>query len=118
MDRRFPAVCRLTSRRQYRQVYDRGIRQRARSLTLFAAPNTLESSRVGITATRKIGNAVTRNRAKRLVREAFRRNRDRLVPPMDLVVNVHRGVEETTYTEIERDFLWSFERLTRRDPKA
>lgn len=118
MDQRFPAVCRLTSRRQYRQIYDLGIRQRARSLTLFAAPNSLDTSRVGITATRKIGDAVTRNRAKRLVREAFRRNRAKLVPPMDLVVNVHRGADATSYTEIERDFLWSFDRLIRKREPA
>ena len=50
-------------------------------------------ARLGITASRKLGNAPVRNRAKRLVREAFRATRDLWPPGVDLVVIVRRPLQ-------------------------
>ena len=53
-------------------------------MTLVIHRNSLRVSRLGIIATRRLGNAVRRNRAKRLVREVFRRNKTAL--GLDIVV--------------------------------
>lgn len=53
---------------------------------LFARSNEVGSSRLGVTATKKLGNAVVRNRAKRTVREAFRREYEKLPRGYDFVV--------------------------------
>jgi ribonuclease P protein component len=58
--------------------------------TVDNAPNGL--ARLGITASRKVGGAVVRNRAKRLVREAFRSTRDLWLPGIDLVVIVKKAL--------------------------
>ena len=61
--------------------------------------------RLGITTTRKMGNAVTRNRARRLLREVFRKNK-RFVPNgIDIVVNAKESIIEVAYREIESDFI-------------
>lgn len=52
---------------------------------LFGRPNGLQHSRLGVTTTRKLGKAVTRNRARRLVREAYRTHRRELPQGLDLV---------------------------------
>lgn len=58
---------------EFRRVYAGGKRFNGRLMTAFALPNGLEHHRFGITASRKaVGNAVQRNRAKRLLRETFR----------------------------------------------
>jgi ribonuclease P protein component len=58
---------------EFRRVYAGGRRFHGRLITAFALPNELEHHRFGITASRKaVGNAVERNRAKRLLRETFR----------------------------------------------
>lgn len=54
------------------RVYDKGESWAHPLLVLIALPNELGISRVGITASRKVGSAVRRNRAKRLLREAAR----------------------------------------------
>jgi len=83
-------------------------------MTLFAIPNENEGCRLGITVTRKSGRAVRRNRIKRVFREIFRRNQARMPENIDLVVNAHPGIHERTLPEIEREFLLSVERLSRR----
>ena len=84
------------------------------SFLLFALPSEVGHSRIGITVTRKLGGAVVRNRIKRRVREVFRRNRSRLTPPLDLVVNARSGIEARSYTELEAEFLSRFDQIVRR----
>lgn len=85
----------------------------SQSFTIFALPNEAGESRLGITVTRKVGNAARRNRIKRRFRDVFRRNRAKLVPPMDLVVNAHRDIDPDDHAGIEAEFLRAFERLAR-----
>ena len=64
-------------------------------LTIYGAANDLGVTRLGIAISRHFGNAVQRNRRKRLVREAFRRVRHQLPSGFDLVAVVrdNRGAE-------------------------
>jgi ribonuclease P protein component len=56
------------------------------------APGREASARLGVTVSRRVGNAVTRNRAKRLVREAFRATRELWPPGTDVVVIVRQAL--------------------------
>jgi ribonuclease P protein component len=82
---------RIRKRREYRRIQNEGARAvLAHFVLIFAARTPAEGSlpRLGITASRKIGGAVQRNRAKRLIREAFRAMRALFPPDIDLVVIV------------------------------
>lgn len=59
-----------------------------REFALFARPNGQPHSRLGITTTRRLGKAVIRNRARRIVREAYRTHRDQMPKGLDLVIVV------------------------------
>ena len=74
------------------------------SFIWFALPNEIGYPRLGITVTRKVGNAVVRNRIKRAVRELFRRNRDLLTRPVDLVVHARPSIVRRAGAELEREF--------------
>ena len=68
-----PKDARLRKSAEFRAVYEEGRRFDGRLVTAFVLPTRLEQHRLGITASRKLSRlAVNRNRAKRLLREAFR----------------------------------------------
>ena len=68
-----PRGAKLRNSGEFRAVYESGRRYDGLLVTAFVAPNLLGEHRLGITASRKVASqAVARNRAKRLLREAFR----------------------------------------------
>ena len=68
----FPRQRRIRKRREFSSVFDAGQRTHGRFFTFLLLQTTLDRSRLGMVASRKIGGAVQRNRAKRLIREMFR----------------------------------------------
>ena len=92
---------------EFQRVYEQGTRIHARYATLFVRPNEFGVGRLGIAATRKLGGAVVRNRAKRLIREVFRRNK--IAPGYDIVVVPKRELVDTSLTVLEADYRHNLE---------
>jgi ribonuclease P protein component len=67
----------IRRRGDFQRVYEQGARLQGRHMTVFLLPTGLPVARLGIAATKKIGGSVSRNLAKRLIREVFRRNKPR-----------------------------------------
>lgn len=106
---------RVRRRADFTGAYAQGKKVVVRPFVLFARTNETGACRIGITATRKIGNAVVRNRAKRVVREAFRRVRMDLVPGYDYVVVVRPKLLELKPEQIAPLLLQAARRATERD---
>lgn len=91
-----PKEARLLKRAEFLRVYEHGARIEGRFMTVFILPNKRSIHRLGVTATRKaIGKAHDRNRAKRLLREAFRLSRqelDKVSHTYDWVLNARRSL--------------------------
>jgi len=117
---RFRPARRIRRKSEFQRVFEAGQRVHGRFLTLIAAPNQTGTARLGIVASRKLGDAVQRNRAKRLIREVFRRTvRPADGPAIDLVVIPRRELFDAAYVTLENDFRNTLRRcagkLTRRD---
>lgn len=94
---------RLTTRPQFQQVMDRGRKKRIDSIcTVFSLPNSLGRRRLGIIASKKIGNAVARNRAKRKIREAFRLLKGSIEPAVDIVVISGKDLVALPFSVLEK----------------
>jgi ribonuclease P protein component len=66
---------------------------------------TDSTHRLGVVTSGKIGNAVIRNRARRLLREAFRLHQYDLTQPVDLVLVARASIVGKSFAEVEKDFL-------------
>ena len=101
-----PKAKRLAKRREFLHVYDTGRKVFSRYCVLFFAANPLSYSRLGVTATKKVGKANVRNRLKRWTREIYRRQREPLGidrHAVDLVINVKPNAATATFTEYSAD---------------
>jgi ribonuclease P protein component len=63
------------------------------------------ASRLGVISAKQIGNAVIRNRARRLLRESFRLHQHDLSQPVELVLVARASIAGKPYAEVEKDFL-------------
>ena len=102
---------RLRRRPEFLKAQQRGTRTRGRYLTLFVLPNSLDVSRLGVIATRRLGGATRRNRSKRLAREIFRLNKGR--PGLDIVVMPRPGFSDAPFLTLEADYRTALQRYER-----
>ena len=103
-NRRFPRSKRLLRRAEFQRVYSEGIRVVGRHVVLFAV-RTDGTSRFGVTASRKVGNAVVRARSKRRLRELWRhRQTEGVLSSIDLVANARRSCARAPWPALECDF--------------
>ena len=105
-----PKRCRLRARAEFQAVYAAGRRYDGRLMAAFLRANDLAEHRLGVTATIKaVGKSVDRNRARRLLRELYRRSGselDGLKKRYDWVINAKRSLlasnEELRFREFRR----------------
>ena len=117
-EQRFPKTARLRNSAEFKKVFD-GRRKAADAvLVVFGLENGWEQSRLGLSVSRKVGKAVVRNRWKRLIREAFRKNRGGFPFPLDLVVLPQRGADLPTARQVEDSLLRLVKRLIAKGCRA
>jgi ribonuclease P protein component len=105
---------RIRKRPDFERVYNQGLKTPGRFMTLFLLRNGSSVSRLGIAATRKLGGAVQRNRAKRLAREIFRRHKP--PPGLDLVVIPRREFLNVELASLEAEYQSIVSRRAARAP--
>ena len=104
MSANFPKDYRLSNKYQFLRVIRKGKRHVGRYLVLDIARNNQNTSRLGITVSRKYGNAVLRNRFKRVMRELFRHSRESLPSHLDIHVKPRSFAKEASFQQMLSEF--------------
>lgn len=102
---------RLLRRADFRATYEQGVRRTSRHFTVFAVARLQSDARFGITASKKLGNAVVRNRLRRRTRELLRRLPATAGCGGDFVINPRPAVAAASFEELVRELGAQIEKL-------
>ncbi|MBU4128619.1 ribonuclease P protein component [bacterium] len=108
----------LRKNSDFRRVYSKGRSCADHFIVLFVLPNDLEGNRIGLSVSKKIGKAVKRNRVKRLFREVYRLNKDKLIQGFDLIFLARKDVVKLDFPKMERSILRLYKRAKILKPQA
>jgi ribonuclease P protein component len=102
---------RLTDSPEFERVYRQGTAYRGKLFSVHAFPNERGTPRLGLSVSRKVGNAVTRNVVRRRLREVFQSCVSGLSENLDLVVSARPAAAEATFEELQEEFCKSLGRI-------
>ncbi len=91
---------RIRKRKDFLRIYQKGIRTSSKNFITILSSNQTGTRRLGITVTKSVGNSVKRNRVKRLLREFFRLNKDKLPDSQDMVIIVKKDIPFLKYQDV------------------
>ncbi len=97
---------RLRKREDFSKVYRTGKSVANYQFVLYYREQSVRPAfRLGISASKKLGNAVVRNRLRRTVKEIWRLNQDRILPNYDYVVIIRKAAVDMDYQQMEKSML-------------
>ena len=95
----------LGKNKEFQKVYKSGRSKANKYLVMYAKKNELETGRLGISVSKKVGNSVIRHRIARLIRESYRLNQSKFHSGWDIVVVARQGAKGRNYFEINSAML-------------
>ena len=95
----------LKKNQDFRNVYENGKSYADKYLVMYVLENNKDINRLGISASRKVGNSVVRHRFARLVRESYRLHENIFNSGLDIVVVARKSAASVGFSEIESALL-------------
>lgn len=97
----FPDALKMKTPEEFKRVYDRKKSASDGTIIVYACENHFAHSRLGVSVSKKVGNAVERNRWKRIFREAFRLTQHELPQGIDLILIPKLGTAEPDFEALK-----------------
>jgi len=95
---------RIRKKKDFFKLYKRGRCARGKYFNLIYLPNNLSHSRMAVVASKKVGNAVHRNKIRRRARELFRRNKDLLTSPLDILLIAKKDIQLASWRDMRDQY--------------
>ena len=96
---------RVKKEKDFKAIFKEGTSFANRKFVIYRLENNKRHFRVGLSVSKKLGNAVMRNQIKRRIRHILIQYKSQLVEPVDFVVIARKGVEVLEYAEMEKNLL-------------
>ncbi len=106
----FPKIRHLRKSNDFQRVRQEGQKKHSSNFIIIVLPRSNSLTRLGLTVSRKVGGAVQRNRIKRLIREFFRRNINKLPIGVDISVIAKIGASNINYSQIGEELKFLIEK--------
>jgi ribonuclease P protein component len=98
---------RIRTKKDFLFLYKKGNRYRGRYFNLIYLSNDLNFSRMAVVVSKKVGGAVERNAIKRRLRTLFRRNKEILRDPLDIILIANKEIQGASWHSLEKEYLRS-----------
>ncbi len=95
----------LKKNKDFKYVYEHGVSRANKYLVMYVIKNQLNSNRVGISVSKKVGNSVVRHHLARLIRESYRLNEETFIQGVDIVIVVRVNAKNAGFHEIQSALL-------------
>ncbi|MDO4833433.1 MAG: ribonuclease P protein component [Bacillota bacterium] len=95
----------LRKKEDFTEIYKRGKSIPERYIVFFFRKNGLSYNRTAFLASKKVGNSVQRNRAKRLMKESFRLSCRNAVPGHDMIFVARNSIKGRKFSDVDRSLI-------------
>ncbi|MBA2692214.1 MAG: ribonuclease P protein component [Rubrobacter sp.] len=105
---------RITDSPEFDRVYRRGAAYRGKLFSVHAFPNEAGNPRLGLSVSKKVGNAVVRNKVRRRLKEIFHarmEEKERVLQSLDFVVSARPASSAASFQDLEREFSVALKKL-------
>jgi len=102
---------RIRKRKDFLSLYKKGKRYRGKYFNLIYLSNDFSFSRMAVIVSKKVGNAVKRNKIKRQMRTLFRRNKSLLKAPFDIIIIAKKEILESSWLTLKGDYFSALESI-------
>ena len=106
MDYRLDKTRRIINNNEYRLVYKHGKYEVGRLCVLYRMPVAKQKTRIGFVTGKKVGGAVERNRARRLMKEVYRLNQHQIREGYHIIIVGRGPLKDATYERAEKEILY------------
>ena len=96
---------RVKKEKDFSAIFKKGESFANRKFVIYRLENNVQHFRVGLSVSKKLGNAVTRNQIKRRIRHILIEHKNQLVENVDFVVIARKGVEELDFDQVEKNLV-------------
>ena len=105
---------RIRKKKDFLLLYKKGRRYRGKYFNLIYFSNSLSFSRMATVVSRKVGNSVKRNKIKRQMRELFRRNKELIKDPVDMVIIPKKDILELPMASLHEEYISALETINQK----
>lgn len=100
---------RIHFQKDFNKIFKEGKKIKSSDFQILILKNSLDYSRIAVKINKKVGKAYQRNKIKRILKEIFRNNQDK-IQGLDIMIIPYRSILDKTYKEVEEEFLTAFQK--------